>query len=99
MLTGLLPCGLVYAALGLSLGAGSALGGAATMAAFGLGTSPALTFAAVSARSLMRRLPYGRPIMAGAVLVLGLGALSVRLPATVAQPTDAALPVCHPNPG
>lgn len=41
-LWGLLPCGLVYAAMALSLASGSAGAGAATMLAFGLGTLPAL---------------------------------------------------------
>lgn len=36
----LLPCGLIYAALPLALLAGDALGGAAVMAAFALGTLP-----------------------------------------------------------
>jgi sulfite exporter TauE/SafE len=39
---GLLPCGLVYAALIKALDAGSALGGALTMLAFGAGTASAL---------------------------------------------------------
>jgi hypothetical protein len=39
---GMLPCGLVYAALALALSSGSALGGGATMLAFGVGTFPAI---------------------------------------------------------
>jgi sulfite exporter TauE/SafE len=42
LLWGLMPCGMVYAALALALVAGGALAGAATLAAFGLGTLPAL---------------------------------------------------------
>lgn len=39
---GFLPCGLIYAALLKAVDAGSAVGGAATMLAFGIGTSVAL---------------------------------------------------------
>ena len=42
MLWGWLPCGLVYSVLLAAAFAGSALGGAATMIAFGLGTLPAM---------------------------------------------------------
>ena len=40
LLNGLLPCGPVYIAIGLSLAAGSAASGALYMAVFGLGTIP-----------------------------------------------------------
>jgi sulfite exporter TauE/SafE len=49
---GWLPCGMVYAVLSLSLGAGDALSGAARMLAFGLGTVPALLLAGVASRRL-----------------------------------------------
>lgn len=39
---GFLPCGFLYAALAASMGSGSALGGSLSMAAFALGTTPAL---------------------------------------------------------
>ena len=42
VLNGLLPCGLVYAAAGASVSVGDPLGSAAFMAAFGLGSIPAL---------------------------------------------------------
>jgi sulfite exporter TauE/SafE len=42
LLWGWLPCGLVYAAIAAAVTSGSALGGAATMFAFGLGTLPML---------------------------------------------------------
>jgi len=41
-LWGWLPCGLVYGMLAAAAGSGSAGGGAAVMAAFGLGTAPAM---------------------------------------------------------
>lgn len=39
---GFLPCGMVYAALAAAAGIGDAVGGGLAMAAFGLGTMPAL---------------------------------------------------------
>jgi len=41
-LWGWLPCGLVYGMLAAAAGSGSAAGGAAFMAVFGLGTAPAM---------------------------------------------------------
>ncbi len=42
LLTGFLPCGLVYSFLALSVSTGSALQGAAVMLSFGLGTIPVM---------------------------------------------------------
>ena len=42
LVLGLLPCGLLYGALAAAAGTASALGGAMAMAAFALGTVPAL---------------------------------------------------------
>lgn len=44
MFNGLLPCGLVYAALALGLTSGNVVLSAGMMFAFGLGTIPAMTF-------------------------------------------------------
>jgi sulfite exporter TauE/SafE len=76
-LWGWMPCGLVYAALGLALGTGSAGGGALTMAAFGLGTLPTLLAmgALASQVSAFLRVAWVRRT-AGAVIVV-LGALHV----------------------
>lgn len=52
VLWGWLPCGLTYGILAIALMSGSGAGGAATMAAFGLGTLPNLLLAGV----LLRRL-------------------------------------------
>lgn len=51
-LSGLLPCGLVYAGLGLSVAAGTALGGALVMAGFGFGTAPMLTLVGLAVQPL-----------------------------------------------
>lgn len=50
LIWGWLPCGMVYGALLLALGTGSAAGGALTMAAFALGTLPSLLAIGLFAR-------------------------------------------------
>jgi sulfite exporter TauE/SafE len=67
-LWGWLPCGLVYAQLGVAAVAGSALQGAALMAVFGLGTSVGLSLLSALLQSLgLARLPRRA---AGVLLVL-----------------------------
>jgi sulfite exporter TauE/SafE len=46
-LWGWMPCGLVYAALGIALASGTPIFGALTMIAFGIGTLPALLLTAL----------------------------------------------------
>lgn len=89
--SGFLPCGLLYAALGMSLGTASPLEGAALMVCFWGGTLPLLAGAALGLRRLVRRAPG--PLIGALVLVLGLGTLAWRLP-TEAPPADAA-EACH----
>lgn len=72
MATGLLPCGLVYAALGIAVASGDALTGAAAMAAFGLGTVPALATFGLGVRRLAGERPWTRRVLATVVLVAGL---------------------------
>jgi sulfite exporter TauE/SafE len=68
VLWGWLPCGLVYAQLGVAAAAGGALQGAALMTVFGLGTSVGLTLLSALLASLgLARLPRRA---AGAFLVL-----------------------------
>jgi len=87
-LWGWMPCGLVYAALALALGTGSALGGAAAMLAFGLGTLPTLlTMGAFAARvAQATRLAWVR--RASGVAIVLFGALHVA--AASAQIAQAA---------
>ncbi len=56
-LTGLLPCGLVYAALTAAAGFGSVAGSALFMFAFGVGTVPLLATVGLSAGRIERHLP------------------------------------------
>lgn len=75
-LNGLLPCGLVYGMLAKAVTTGSAANGALTLAAFGLGTAPALLLIGTLGATLppARRLWLQR---AGGVLVIALGVLTV----------------------
>ena len=69
---GVLPCGLVYAALGLAVSAGSAAGGALAMVAFGVGTAPLLTGLAFSAHRVAHRHPRTRRALALVAVIAGL---------------------------
>ncbi len=74
---GLLPCGLVYTAAATSAATGSAGAGALWMAAFGLGTMPAMAATSLAAGGLTAKLRgTGAQRAAGAMLVVfGLIAL------------------------
>jgi len=80
LLLGFLPCGLVYAALAVAAGSGSATGGAVVMAAFGAGTVPALVAVGWGGALLGRRWRDGARriaaplIAANALIVLALAA-------------------------
>lgn len=80
--TGLLPCGLLYAALALPVASGSAVVGASAMVAFGLGTAPALVALTLGARQVILRDLRVRRLMAAGVLVLGLVSMGMRQGAT-----------------
>lgn len=75
---GLLPCGLVYAALAIPVASGSAAAGALSMAAFGAGTIPALAAVTLGARSLALRSIAFRRLLAVGVLLAGLGSIGLR---------------------
>lgn len=67
---GWIPCGLVYGMLALAIAGGGLVEGALVMAAFGLGTLPALLVAGVAATKLLEF--RGRPAVrrtAGALLI------------------------------
>jgi len=72
MATGLLPCGLVYATLGIAVASGDAVTGALAMAAFGLGTAPALAVFGLGVRRVAGERPWTRRALAVLVLVAGL---------------------------
>jgi len=69
---GLLPCGLVYAALMKSLSAGSVPAAALDMLAFGLGTAASLLAIGLLSTSFRGNLArWGSQIAAGAVIAMG----------------------------
>ena len=79
---GLLPCGMVYAALGLAVATGSPVWGGLVMILFGVGTIPLL---AALASGLERALGGGqrrRRVAALLVLITGLLAVVLRGQAT-----------------
>jgi sulfite exporter TauE/SafE len=87
---GLLPCGLVYAALGLAVAAGSPLWGAAVMVAFGSGTTPALAAVAAGVKRGVGRSLGARRAIAGLVLVSGLFSVWMRTNPSAAHAGPAA---------
>jgi uncharacterized protein len=102
MLWGLIPCGFLYAAQIKAAETSTALGGAATMLMFGLGTMPVMVGLGVSAASLSRdrrsqlyRLAGWVTVAIGVLLLLrtsdmvdftGHGALACLMLALVARP-------------
>jgi sulfite exporter TauE/SafE len=70
LLWGWMPCGLVYAALAAAVTSGSSIGGAVTMAAFGVGTLPTLITMG-SAAGLASRLARRPRVRMAAALVVG----------------------------
>lgn len=79
---GLLPCGLVYAFLALSVNAATPLDAAARMFAFGLGTVPAMVLIGCGARFVTpaARVTANR-VAAALVIVMGLVTIYRGLPA------------------
>lgn len=76
-LWGWVPCGMVYSALLTAMMKGSAVQGAAAMAAFGLGTLPTLLGMGLLGARLRRQLQR-RPVrIASGLLVLGFGLLGL----------------------
>tara|TARA_R110000868_G_scaffold335060_1_gene595808 strand:+ start:4422 stop:5201 length:780 start_codon:yes stop_codon:yes gene_type:complete len=79
-LWGFLPCGMVYAALFYAMLSGSAGGGAAIMAGFGLGTVPAVVGAAFGAQVLMRLSQRPGLRRGVGVVIIALGIASAAIP-------------------
>lgn len=73
LLWGWLPCGLVYSALVTSLGSGSAVNGALSMLAFGLGTLPNLLLAGLLAARLRHWLSQRSVRVVAGLVVAGFG--------------------------
>ena len=67
---GFLPCGLLYAALLKAMSAGTALAGAASMLAFGLGTAGALVGLGAFSTAITSRLGRWSNVLAAAGVIL-----------------------------
>lgn len=76
-LWGWVPCGMVYSVLLTALLSGSALGGAAVMLAFGLGTLPMLLTLGLLGAGLRARIQQRAVRLACGLLVLGFGLLGL----------------------
>lgn len=99
MLNGLLPCGMVYAALAGAIAQGAILNGALFMILFGLGTLPFLLLIPIVGRHLgssgLRRLRMIQPVLfiLSAILLIIRG-FNVDLPAPGTL-VPGARPDCH----
>lgn len=76
-LWGWLPCGMVYSVLLTAMLTGSAGGGAAVMAAFGLGTLPMLLVLGLAGTRLRQALQRSAVRRAAGLLVLAFGLLGI----------------------
>lgn len=94
LLTGFLPCGLVYAYLVLAAGTGSVGHGAAIMALFGSGTIPLMVLAGAGA-SLLSLVTRARLLRVAACCVIITGILTISRGIGWARPADpSSSPVC-----
>lgn len=93
-LTGLLPCGWLWAFVVAAAGAGSPAGGALVMAAFWLGTVPAMVGVLAFAGPLVARIRARIPAITAVVLIaVGLGTLALRWRDAGASQVET--PHCH----
>lgn len=77
-LSGLLPCGMVHAALAAPVIGRDPAWGALSMVAFGVATIPGLLSAQMVLAWIDRRRPLARRVVAALVFLSGLGALAAR---------------------
>lgn len=78
VVNGLLPCGLVYSALTVPMALGDPVRGAILMLAFGAGTIPALSVAALGLRRATLTRLWHRRLLAILILATGLWAIWTR---------------------
>lgn len=99
LMLGLLPCGLIYAALFKAVATGGALAGAFTMAAFGLGTTSALLVLGIFSSALSFQFGrWGSRLAAVGVALLGAFLVWRGLMPMLSMQTHAAqsnTPHCH----
>lgn len=98
VINGFLPCGLVYAALSLPVVLAAPLPGALAMVAFGAGTVPLLSVAALGLRRMTPRGLVARRVVAAVVLLVGLWSIATRTGLLSGSPHDPSThtPTHHP---
>lgn len=100
LVNGLLPCGLVYSALALAIAADRPVAGALAMLAFGVGTLPALSVAALGLRRVIMTSLWRRRLFAVLLLAVGLRTVWMRANhAGQVQPHRHDAPATSPSPG
>lgn len=97
---GFLPCGLVYSALSIPVALADPARGALAMIAFGAGTLPALSVAALGLRRLVMTSMWRRRVLAVLVLATGAWAIWTRAAGTgtAGHHHAPATPAARPNP-
>jgi sulfite exporter TauE/SafE len=78
VVNGFIPCGLVYSALSIPVALARPLPGALAMLAFGAGTLPALSLAAIGLRRFVPASLMARRVVATLVLTAGLWSIGMR---------------------
>lgn len=94
-LSGLLPCGMVHAALALPVVGRDPVWGAVLMIVFGVGTAPGLFASQRVLAWLGRQRPLMRKLVAATVFTAGVVAVALRSPLLAPAGSE---PVCHPQP-
>lgn len=94
---GLMPCGLVYSALGLATASGSAHDGALAMALFGVGTLPAMALVSALAAGFARFVRHASVRRAAGALVVVLGLVDLGAVVSMARTSGDATPTCCPE--
>ena len=99
LVNGLMPCGLVYSALALAIAADRPAAGALAMLAFGVGTLPALSVAALGLRRVIMTSLWRRRLFAVLLLAVGLRTVWMRAShAGQGQPHRHDAPATSPSP-
>jgi sulfite exporter TauE/SafE len=96
VVNGFLPCGLVYAALSLPVALAAPLPGALAMVAFGAGTLPLLSVAALGLRRMTPQGLGARRMLAALVLLVGLWSIAARTGLLTHAPNSASGAAHHP---
>jgi sulfite exporter TauE/SafE len=98
VITGLLPCGWLWAFAVTAAGTGAPLAGALVMAAFWLGTVPGMVGVVGLAGPMLGRIRARMPVITAVTLIaVGLATLGLRW--RDAGATQVAMPHCHCHPG